>query len=102
MQICVAGGAQVLDKTGFFNIGQRNYSRFEDLLRSHGLTIQAQAVGGLVSRTIFLKLETGEVRLKTSGTSVHEPLSKTIRSRGRPASLTIEARQTLSTSSASE
>ena len=60
-------GAQFLDKTGFFNIGQRNYSRFEDLLRSHGLTIQAQAVGGLVSRTIFLKLETGEVRLKTSG-----------------------------------
>jgi chemotaxis protein CheD len=24
MQICVAGGAQFLDKTGFFNIGQRN------------------------------------------------------------------------------
>jgi chemotaxis receptor (MCP) glutamine deamidase CheD len=31
------------------------------------LSIHAESVGGLVSRTINLKLETGEVRLKTSG-----------------------------------
>jgi chemotaxis protein CheD len=67
VQICVAGGAQFLDKTGFFNIGQRNYARLLELLQAHSLSIHAESVGGLVSRTINLKLETGEVRLKTSG-----------------------------------
>jgi len=67
VQICVAGGAQFMDKTAFFNIGQRNYRCFVDLIREHGLSTRAEAVGGLVSRTIQLHLETGEVRLKTSG-----------------------------------
>jgi chemotaxis protein CheD len=69
MQICVAGGAQFLDKTGFFNIGQRNYASLMQLLRQHGLAIEAQDVGGLVSRTIHLRLATGEVRMKSSGRS---------------------------------
>ena len=33
MQICVAGGAQFLDKTGFFNIGLRNYACLAQLAR---------------------------------------------------------------------
>ena len=69
MQICVAGGAQFLDKTGFFNIGQRNYVHLTQLLNQHGLTIDAKDVGGLVSRTIHLHLDTGEVRMKSSGQS---------------------------------
>jgi len=67
VQICVAGGAQFLDKTGYFNIGQRNYTCFTGLLREHGLNIRAEEVGGFVSRTVHLNLATGEVRLKTSG-----------------------------------
>jgi chemotaxis protein CheD len=69
MQICVAGGAQFLDKTGFFNIGQRNYACLTQVLGQHGLSIDAQDVGGLVSRTLNLHLSTGEVRLKSSGQS---------------------------------
>jgi chemotaxis protein CheD len=67
MQICVAGGAQFLDKTGFFNIGQRNFDCLTQLLGQHGLTIDAKDVGGLVSRTLLLRLSTGEVCLKSSG-----------------------------------
>jgi chemotaxis protein CheD len=67
VQICVAGGAQFLDKSGFFNIGQRNYSCLRELLAEHGLMVQAEDVGGLVSRTVHLNLGTGEVRLKASG-----------------------------------
>ena len=67
VQICVVGGAQFLDKTGFFNIGQRNYNCLKQLLEEHGLAVQAEDVGGLVSRTIHLNLGTGEVRLKASG-----------------------------------
>ena len=67
--ICVAGGAQFLDGSGFFNIGQRNLERLTELLHDHGLTVEAAAVGGLVSRTMYLNMRTGEVRLKTSGDS---------------------------------
>ncbi len=67
MIICVAGGAQVMDTTGFFNIGKRNYEAISNLFRQHNLRIQAEAVGGLVSRSMFLNLATGEVKLKISG-----------------------------------
>lgn len=69
LEICVAGGAQFLDQTGFFNIGQRNYASLTEVLRKHGLVVKAEQVGGTVSRTVHLNLATGEVRLKTSGES---------------------------------
>ena len=69
VHICVAGGAQFLDKSGYFNIGQRNYACLTDVLRKHGLLGKAEQVGGTVSRTLHLSLATGEVRLKTSGES---------------------------------
>ena len=67
VQICVAGGAQVLDTTDVFNIGKRNYETLAAIFRQHGLKIQAEAVGGIVSRTMLLNLATGAVRLKVSG-----------------------------------
>ncbi|MGD1083922.1 MAG: chemotaxis protein CheD [Verrucomicrobiota bacterium] len=67
VHICVAGGSQFMDDSGLFNIGQRNYKMFTDILRQHGLVIAARAVGGYVSRTMQLQIGTGEVRLKTSG-----------------------------------
>lgn len=65
--VCVAGGAQVMDTTGFFNIGKRNYEAFRNLLNNNGLRITAEHVGGLSSRSMYLNLATGEVRLKISG-----------------------------------
>jgi chemotaxis protein CheD len=82
MQICVAGGAQFLDKTGFFNIGQRNIAHLTRLLDQHGLTINARDVGGLVSRTMHLHLSTGEVRVKISGESEEKTLFKGYASAG--------------------
>jgi len=67
MIICVAGGAQVMDTTGFFNIGKRNYEAIKQIFDRNGLKIHAEQVGGLVSRSMYLHLETGEVRLKISG-----------------------------------
>lgn len=69
VQICVAGGAQVMDQSGFFSIGKRNYDSLKNLLTQHGLKIQAEQVGGLVSRTMYLDLATGKVRLKVGGQS---------------------------------
>lgn len=67
MQICVAGGAQMMDQGGFFNIGQRNYECLARIFQEHGLKIQAEQVGGLVSRTVTLDLATGQVRIKIGG-----------------------------------
>jgi chemotaxis protein CheD len=67
VQICVAGGAQVMDQSGFFSIGKRNYEALSRLLAQHNLTVRAEQVGGLVSRTMYLELATGKVRLKVSG-----------------------------------
>jgi len=65
--ICVAGGAQIMDDNNLFNIGQRNYAALAGLLHQHGLRIVAEDVRGMVNRTMYLKLATGEVRLKVSG-----------------------------------
>jgi chemotaxis protein CheD len=67
VQICVAGGAQVMDSSGFFSIGKRNYEMLKAILKEHGLNIHADQVGGMVSRSMYLNLATGEVRLKVSG-----------------------------------
>lgn len=67
VQICVAGGAQVMDGSGFFSIGKRNYETMKRLLSQHGLVVRAEQTGGLVSRTIFLSVRTGEVKMKVSG-----------------------------------
>ena len=74
--ICVAGGAQMMDQAGVFNIGKRNYNAVAGLLNQHGLKIQATQVGGMVSRTVMLNVRTGEVRLKISGQSEDLVLSK--------------------------
>lgn len=65
--ICAAGGAQVLDSGGFFNIGRRNYENLMSILKHHDLRLHAEQIGGLVSRSMFLHTESGGVRLKISG-----------------------------------
>ncbi|MBM3845164.1 MAG: chemotaxis protein CheD [Verrucomicrobia bacterium] len=67
VQICLAGGAQVIDTGGFFSIGKRNYELTKQILSHHGLVVRAEQVGGVVGRTMILNLRTGEVRLRVSG-----------------------------------
>ena len=76
MIICVAGGAQIMDSGGFFNIGSRNYDALGKLFAEHGLKIQAEQIGGMVNRTMHLNLATGEVRLKISGQAQETILCK--------------------------
>lgn len=69
VRICVIGGAQVMDSSGFFSIGKRNYEMLKKILGEHNLKIHAEQVGGMVSRSVYLDLATGAVRLKVSGQS---------------------------------
>ncbi len=67
MIICVAGGAQIMDHEGLFNIGLRNHAALVALLDQHGLKVHSTHVGGTVSRNLRLSVRTGEVRLKVAG-----------------------------------
>lgn len=67
LKIFVAGGAQIMDDSGFFNIGKRNYRALQEIFGREGLRIEAEQVGGLVNRTMHLNIATGGVSLKVSG-----------------------------------
>jgi chemotaxis protein CheD len=76
LQVYVAGGAQIMDSSGYFNIGKRNVDALHAILHKHALDVHAQQIGGLVNRTMLLCLATGEVRLKVSGQAGEQTLCK--------------------------
>ena len=59
MKVVIAGGAQILDQTGVFNIGQRNYKATKSTLSAYNLAIQYEAIGGIHSRTLRLDIGSG-------------------------------------------
>jgi len=61
MVVRLAGGAQVLDSHGTFQIGKRNYLAAKRILWKAGVLIAAEAVGGEVSRTTRLEIATGRM-----------------------------------------
>lgn len=60
-----AGGSQLLDDNGTFSIGKRNYVMLRKIFWKNGILIDAEDVGGSISRTIRLEIGTGRVTLKT-------------------------------------
>ena len=58
-----------MDQSGFFSIGKRNYEAVTRIFAQHALRICAEQVGGLVSRSMYLDLATGNLRLKIGGQS---------------------------------
>jgi chemotaxis protein CheD len=67
----VAGGAQLLDQHGIFNIGSRNFEALKKLLAHNGLNLHAANVGGLTSRTLRLDLSNGSVTIKSPGENLY-------------------------------
>jgi chemotaxis protein CheD len=67
VKIYLVGCAQIMDSTGFFNIGKRNYRAAIDLLTRNQIRVEAEHVGGFVNRTMNLSIATGGVSLKISG-----------------------------------
>lgn len=61
----VAGGSQFWDESGTFNIGKQNYLALRKLFCKNGVEIDAEDVGGALSRTMRLQVRTGLVTLKT-------------------------------------
>jgi chemotaxis protein CheD len=63
----VAGGAQIMDDKGLFNIGERNNTVVKKMLWKNNILISGEEVGGDIPRTLSLELATGKTFLKASG-----------------------------------
>jgi len=72
MQVKVMGGAQILDDSGYFNIGKRNYMVLRKIFWTNNVLIQAEDIGGNVNRTVSIEISSGKVWVKTSGDGVKE------------------------------
>ena len=59
LQICVAGGAHMMDESGVFNIGHRNYRALTSILGAHGLRVRAEHIVGTESGAMMLNVATG-------------------------------------------
>jgi chemotaxis protein CheD len=68
----VAGGAQVMDDQGVFDIGRRNYLALRKILWKAGVLIHAEQVGGTNSRTLRLEVATGAAWLRGAGAAEQE------------------------------
>jgi len=62
----LVGGANILDAGSTFNIGRRNILVLEELLLRHGLGIPAEDVGGNISRSVIVEVNTGRVLITSS------------------------------------
>jgi len=61
MIVKVAGGSQILDDSGYFNIGKRNLAALRKLFWKNGVMIDGEHVEGTVARTMRLNIQNGEV-----------------------------------------
>jgi chemotaxis protein CheD len=82
MVVSIAGGAQVMDEAGVFNIGKRNYLALKKILWKAGVLVQHEAVGGAVSRTVRLEVGTGRVWLRSEG---RQEVEMSAKEKGDPA-----------------
>lgn len=60
MKIVIAGAARVLGQSGVFNIGHHNYQATKLILSGYKLGIYHEDIGGIQSRTLKLKIGSGD------------------------------------------
>jgi chemotaxis protein CheD len=65
--VMAAGGAQMLDPNGTFNIGKKNQLAMRKIFWKAGVLVRKEEIGGVDSRTVRIEVATGKVMLRTSG-----------------------------------
>jgi|MudIll2142460700_1097286.scaffolds.fasta_scaffold05101_3 chemotaxis protein CheD len=63
----LAGGADLMEKGPGYRIGEENVTAARKILSGLGITVQAEATGGCVFRTVRLDTTTGRTYLKRHG-----------------------------------
>ncbi|HDS15372.1 MAG TPA: chemotaxis protein CheD [Proteobacteria bacterium] len=66
MIVKVAGGSQIMDDSGTFNIGKRNYAILRKIFWKNNVMIEAEDVGGACNRTMYFQIADGRINLKIS------------------------------------
>jgi chemotaxis protein CheD len=72
--VMAAGGAQMLDPFGIFNVGQRNHQAMRKIFWKAGVIAHKEEIGGTSSRTLRIDVASGRVQLRTSGGPEQEML----------------------------
>lgn len=67
MRVVVAGGSNVLDQSGFFNIGNRNQMAVRKIFHRNNVIVDYSDIGGSSNRTIKMAIKSGEIWLNISG-----------------------------------
>ena len=67
MKVVIAGGAHIMDQTGMFNIGEKNYGALKSVLASYDIKIHHEDIGGTNSRTLSLEIGSGSSCIKIFG-----------------------------------
>ncbi|KMY65647.1 chemotaxis protein CheD [Desulfocarbo indianensis] len=70
LRVVVVGGSQVMDASGHFNIGKRNYAMVRKIFWRNNVLIDKEDVGGNVNRTVGLEVGNGRLWVKTNGAEV--------------------------------
>lgn len=65
--IKLAGGANIARMTDHFNIGKRNILAIKKILWRHRLASVAEDLGGKISRTVSIEVNTGAVTVQSPG-----------------------------------
>lgn len=67
MRLLAAGGAQVMDEKGAFNIGKRNQLMLKKALWKAGLMIHGEQTGGTQARTVRMEVASGKAFVRSDG-----------------------------------
>jgi len=67
MTVFAAGGAQVMGTGDLFEIGKRNQLALKKILWKAGVLLRGCELGGTLSRTIRLDLNSGRILMRTGG-----------------------------------
>jgi chemotaxis protein CheD len=67
LRVVIAGGAQVMGNSEFFDIGNRNQIIARKMFWKNNVLISAEHVGGTAPRTLYLEIASGNVWLTTHG-----------------------------------
>ncbi len=67
LKVKLAGCSHLMDENGIFKIGERNYAVARKILWKNEILIDAEDIGGTLTRTVMLNIATGETKLRISG-----------------------------------
>jgi chemotaxis protein CheD len=74
LRVRVAGGAQVMDPNGIFNIGKRNCVAMRKVFWKAGVMVHGEETGGTTARSVRLAMDSGRFYVRSPDRSAEREL----------------------------